>query len=135
MVLAGRQGEISHAFHAKLVPWVAQIFRLEELNLVGHTTGAELLVRRVLQVPAGLGLLHVLADNCALGALSLIRQSLPDLQVLLSVALLILRRQLPCDDVCAQRGETELEDVDSGDGRDEVAIGGVNHRNPLGSSA
>lgn len=102
MVLAGRQSEIGHAFNTELVPWIAQIFRLEELDLVGDTASAELLVGRVLQVPAGLRLLHVFADDCALGALSLIRQGLPDLQVLLGVTLIILRRQLPCDDVCAE---------------------------------
>ena len=90
MVLAGRQSEVGHAFNMKLVPWIAQIVRLEELNLIGDTAGAELLVRRVLQVPAGLRLLHVFADNCALGAFSLIRQGLPDLQVLLRITILVL---------------------------------------------
>lgn len=79
MVLAGRQGKISYALLAKLVPWVAEVFGLEELNLVGDAAGAKLLVRRVLQIPAGLRLLHVFADDGALGSLGLIRQSLPDL--------------------------------------------------------
>ena len=130
MVLARRQSEVSHALHAKLVPWVAQILRLEELHLVGDTARAELLIRRVLQVPASLRLLHILADHCSLGTLRLVWQSLPDLQVLLSVALLVLARELPCNDVGAQRRESKLEDVDCRDGRNEVASRGIDHRNP-----
>lgn len=89
MVLAGRQGKVSHALHAQLVPRVAEISRLKELHLVGNSACAELLVRRVLQIPASLGLLHVLANHCSLGTLGLIRQGLPDLQVLLGIALVV----------------------------------------------
>jgi hypothetical protein len=132
MVLAGRQSKIGHALHVQLVGGVAQVVGLEELHLVGDAAGAELLVGRVLQVPAGLGLLHVLADHCALSGLGLglVGQRLPDLEVLVGVAGLVLGWQLPCDDVGAQRGEAELEDVDGGDGRDEVAGRGVDDRNP-----
>ena len=132
MVLAGRQSKVGHALHVQLVGGVAQVVGLEELHLVGDTAGAELLVGRVLQVPAGLGLLHVLADHCALGGggVGLVGQRLPDLQVLVGVAGLVLGWQLPCDDVGAQRREAELEDVDGGDGRDEVAGRGVDDRDP-----
>lgn len=132
MVLAGRQSKVGHALHVQLVGGVAQVVGLEELHLVGDTAGAELLVGRVLQVPASLGLLHVLADHCALGGggVGLVGQRLPDLQVLVGVAGLVLGWQLPCDDVGAQRREAELEDVDGGDGRDEVAGRGVDDRNP-----
>jgi hypothetical protein len=132
MVLAGRQSKVGHALDVQLVRRVAEVVGLEKLHLVGDGAGAELLVGRVLQVPASLGLLHVLADHCALSGLGLVGQRLPDLEVLVGVAGLVLGWQLPCDDVGAQRGEAELEDVDGGDGRDEVAGRGVDDRNPGG---
>lgn len=130
MVLAGRQSKVSHALDVQLVPGVAQVPRLKELHLVGDGACAEILVGRVLQVPASLRLLHKLANDCTLSALGLIRHSRPDLQVLLGIAFLVLGRQLPCEDVGAQRGEAELEDVEGGDGRDQVAGRGVDDRNP-----
>ena len=104
MVLAGRQSKVGHALHVQLVGGVAQVVGLEELHLVGDTAGAELLVGRVLQVPASLGLLHVLADHCALGGLGLVGQRLPDLEVLVGVA--AVRWRVPRD---AAEGRPALE--------------------------
>lgn len=103
MVLAGRQGKVSHTVDAQLVPWVAEVLGLEELDLVGDGACAESLVRGILQIPASLRLLHKLADHCSFSSLFFGGHSRPDLKVLLGIAVLILGWQLPCDDVGAQR--------------------------------
>lgn len=102
MVLARRDSKISNALEPELVPDSAQILALVELDLVGDATSTEALVAGVLQVPAGLVLLHKLANNTplSLGAGAVVDRP-PHLQVLGSVAGLVLCRALPGDDVGA----------------------------------
>lgn len=88
-----------------------QVGRLVEVHLVGDAAGAELLVECVLQVPSGLGLLDELANDVAV---ALVVNGAPDLEVLDSIAVLVLGGSLPGDDVGAERGEAEFEDVRRG---------------------
>jgi hypothetical protein len=104
MVLARRYREISHALHPKLVPDRFQVTAFVELNFVGDDAGAKALVERVLQVPACLIPLNELADNLSLAlSASIVVEGSPDLQVLRGIALLVLCRPLPGDDVGTQR--------------------------------
>lgn len=91
MVFAGREGKVCHALGVKFIPGIAQVVGLEELHFICYSACAELLVGRVLQVPARLRLLYVLAnDSSLLGSLGLIWHGPPDLQVLDGVAIRVL---------------------------------------------
>lgn len=128
-----RQREVSHALDAQLVPDGAQIVRLVELHLVGDGARAKHLVRRVLQVPAILVLLHILADHGAvLVVLGLVGHGPPDLEVLDGIAVVVLGGTLPRDDVCAEGREAQLVDVWGGERGDDVAARGIHHRDVFG---
>lgn len=102
MVLARRNGKISDTLDSELVPDSAQVVALVELHLVGDAAAAEALVTGVLKVPAGLILLHKLANNTPLSLGSgVVIDRPPDLQVLGSIAGLVLGRPLPGDNVGA----------------------------------
>lgn len=132
MVLARRDGEVNDTLNPKLIPDSAQVGALVELHLVGDAAGAEALVAGVLQVPAGLVLLHKLANNAplSLGA-SIVIDRPPDLQVLGGIAGLVLCRTLPGDDVSAQRRKTKLEDVLGGQHGGNISSGSVNNSHPI----
>lgn len=131
MVLSRRKRKVGDSFHAELIPHRAQVSRLVELHLVRDGAGAEFLVGRVLQVPAGLLLLHKLAHNGpVLFGLILGNQGPPHFQVLGRIAFLVLGVALPRDDVCAQGREAKLEDVRRGERGDDVADGGIDDRDP-----
>jgi hypothetical protein len=61
MVLAGRHSKVGYPLYAKLVPNSSEIVGLIELDLVGDSACAKLLVGSVLQVPSSLVLLYKLA--------------------------------------------------------------------------
>lgn len=54
----------------------------------------------------------------------------PDLQVLASIAVLVLAGSLPGDHVSTERGEAHLENVVGWDSRDNVAGGRVDNGHP-----
>lgn len=127
MGLSRREGKIRHPLHTQLIPNGGQVFALVELNLVGYDAGTQLLVGGILQIPARLRLLDEFAHNRRLFS-SL--NCAPHLKVLRSIAVLVLARPLPGDHIGSERGEAQLEDVLSDDGRDDVAGGGVDNDNP-----
>lgn len=131
MVLARRDSEVADALNPKLVPDSAQVAALIELNLIGDAAGTEALVARVLQVPASLVLLHKLTNNTPLSLSSgAVVDSPPDLQVLDSISILVLRRTLPGDDVSAQGRKAEFEDVLCGQRGSDVSGRGVDNEDP-----
>lgn len=131
MVLARRQREVGESVDVKFVPDSPQIFRFIELHLIRDHSSAELLVGGVLQIPPSLVLLHELADKRPLLITRALRfDSAPDLQIFGRIAVVILCRTLPGDDVRSQRRKAELEHVGCWERRDDVTDGGVNDRNP-----
>lgn len=127
MGLPRRKSKIRHPLHTQLIPDRRQIVALVELNLVGHDAGTQLLVGRILQVPAGLRLLHVAAhDRMLVAALN----CAPHLEILHSVSIGVLARPLPGDHVGTERGEAQLEDIVGGDGRDDVTDRGIDDGYP-----
>ena len=132
-VVAGRQSEVRDALDTELVPHGSEVVALVELDLVGDGASAELLVVRVLQVPTSLVLLDKLANNLTFSLSNLI-DGAPHLQVLDRIAILVLGRPLPGDNVCAGRRETELVDVVGRQGGDDVAVGGIDNGHVLNGS-
>jgi hypothetical protein len=132
-VVAGRQSEVRNALDTELVPYGSEVIALVELNLVGDGASAELLVVRVLQVPASLVLLDKLANNLTFSLSNLINGA-PHLQVLDRIAILVLGRPLPGDDVCAGGREAELVDVIGRQGGDDVAVGSIDNGDVLNGS-
>lgn len=126
--LTRRQCEVRNTLHAQLVPDSRQVIALVELNFVGHSAGAQPLIRSVLQVPASLRLLDEAAhDRVLISGLN----GTPDLQILDGISVLVLRRALPGDHVGAERGEAQLEHVLGRDGADDMAHGRVNNGDPV----
>jgi len=102
MVFAGRHRESRHSLNAQLVPDRLQVAGLVELHLVGNGAGAEVLVGCVLQVPAGLVLLHEFADHGPLvTALALLGHNPPHLEILCRISILVFGGALPGNDVSA----------------------------------
>lgn len=105
---------------------------LIKLNLVRHNTSAVALIRGILQVPTGLRFLDETTHHCVLANFSLPRLCLclnvPHLQVFNCVAILVFRRPLPCDRVCAQWRKAQFEDIIGGEGGNDVANGRINDR-------
>jgi hypothetical protein len=54
----------------------------------------------------------------------------PDLEVLHSIAIFILRGALPCNNIRSEGREAQFEDIGSGERSDNLAGGGVDDRNP-----
>lgn len=133
MFLARGQGEVGSALDAQLVPNRDEVMALEELHFVGDEAGAVGFVGGVLQVPAALLLLDELAYRHLGGSIDALLHGAPDLEVLGRVAGLVLGGSLPGDDKGAQGREAELVDVDNGQVEDELAAGGVDHVESLGS--
>lgn len=131
-VLTRRERKITHALDPQLIPHLGQVIALEELDLVGDDASAEALVGRVLEVPAGLRLLDPAPhDSMGLGGgVGRLLHDLPDLEVLGGVAIGVLGRTLPGDEVGSEGGEAQLEDILGGDGRDDVTDGGVDDGDP-----
>lgn len=121
-----------NTFNTKLVPDGAEIGRLVELNLVGDTACAQGLVLRVLQVPASLGLLDELANDGAVACLARVVNGPPDLQVLDRIAVFVLGRALPGDDVSAQGRKAQLENIGGWEGGDDMTEGSVNDGDLVG---
>lgn len=121
------QSKVLDTLDTQLVVDGSQVGRLVEVHLVGDGTSTELLVKSVLQVPAGLVFLHELANNLASG---LVVDGTPDLEVLDSVTVLVLGGSLPCDDKGAEGREAQLEDVLGGQSGDCVALSRVDDCHP-----
>jgi hypothetical protein len=123
MILPWRHGEVRHTLDSQLVPHLGQIMALVDLHLIRDDACAELLVKGILQVPAGLGLLDKLANGISFNALgaSLLIDHEPYLEVLAGIAVFIFRRALPGDDIGTERRETDFVDVLSDEGREWYA--------------
>jgi hypothetical protein len=105
--------------------------RLVELHLIRHSACAEFLVGGVLQVPAGLLLLHIFADHRVLIAiLGFFRRRPPNFQVLDSIAIFVFGGALPGDDIRPQGREAQLENVGGWERGDDLAMRSINDRNP-----
>jgi len=63
VVLARRDRKVGDAFDTQLVPDLGQIVALIDLDLVRHDSSAEFLVEGILEIPAGLRLLHESANG------------------------------------------------------------------------
>ena len=133
LILPRRQRKIRHALDPKLIPHGAQVPAFIELDLVGDNARTELLVGRVLQVPAGLRLLDKASNHIlpvasiavtAIVARAVLRDP-PYLQVPHRIAVVILGWSLPGDDVSAERGESQLENVLRRQGIDNMADGRI----------
>jgi len=104
-----------------------------ELNLVGDDTSTQPFVLRILQVPARLRLLDEASHHCVLVDLTTalgVLHNTPHLEVLDSVAILILGRTLPGYNVRPERRETQLVDVVGRKGGDNVAHGWIDNGDP-----
>lgn len=105
-----------------------------ELNLVGDDTSAQPLVVCILQVPARLRLLDEASHHRVLVDLTItaleVHHNTPHLEVLDSVAVLILGRTLPCYNVRPERREAQLVHILGRKGSDDVAHGRINNGDP-----
>lgn len=128
MGLSWGERKICHPLYAQLIPNSRQIITLVELDLVGHDAGAQLLVGSVLQVPACLRLLDILADD---GVFIPALNRAPHLEVLGSVSIGVFGWPLPSDQVGTERREAQLEHVLGVDRGDNVAGTGVNNGDPV----
>ena len=125
LVETGGNGKVGDALDAQSVPWDREIVAVVELNLIGNEAGAELLVGRVLKVPARHLLLDPLAEGLLDVAIAKFLNGAPDLEVLCCISVLILANALPGADVGAARGEGHLVDEGEGHRRQNVADRGV----------
>lgn len=109
---------------------------LVDLNLVRDHSGAELFVVGVLQVPPGLGLLHEAANRLFLDAFGqrLFVNDQPHLEVLDGVAVVVLGRALPRDDISALGRKAYLENILGREGGDDFARVGVDDVDPMSKS-
>lgn len=124
LVPSRRERKVQHPLHAQLIPDSRQVLALEELDLVGDDARAQFLIRRVLQVPAGLRLLDEPAHNRMF--ISIAFDHAPDLEILHGVAVGVFRRTLPGDQVGSERREAQFENIIGRDGRNNVPSGGIN---------
>ena len=88
MVLARRYSKVACTLYPQLVPNSTQIAALVELHLVGNKSSTKLFVGCVLQVPARLTLLYVLADDGAVAVLRIVDRP-PDFEILDGVTILV----------------------------------------------
>ena len=130
VVLARSDRKVRNPLHTQLIPDLRQVLALVELDFVGDDPGTVTLVGGVLKVPARLRLLDELAHRrvhvAVLGRLD----DLPDLQVLDRIAVGILGRALPGDQVGSEGRESQLENVISSDGRDHMSDRGIDDGDP-----
>lgn len=120
------------ALNPQLVPDSDEVVTLKELDLVGHKAGAEALISRVLEVPAGLRLLHKLAQRLLHGSFGKILNRAPDLEVLGGIAVLVLGRALVGTQESALGREGQLESShDFGESSQDVADGGIDNRDAI----
>ncbi len=106
---------------------------LVDLHLVRNHSGAELLVKGVLQVPACLGFLHESTDSLFLHPFcgSFLINDEPDFEILDGIAVFVLGRSLPGDDVSAEGIEAQLEHVVGRESRDNLAGIRVDYVDPV----
>ena len=103
MALPRRHREVHHAIHPNLVPDNFQVLTLVDLNFVGDHSRTERFVMGILQVPAGLILLHEPGKGFLIDSFCqrLLVMDQPHLEVFDSVPIFIFGRPLPRDDVSA----------------------------------
>lgn len=131
LVLAGREGKVGDALNAQLVPHGTEVVAVVELDLVGDDARAEALILRVLQVPAISRLLDELANGLLLSIIGELLDGAPDLEVLGSIAILILGGALPGAQVGTVGGEAEIVDGRDGQRSQDVADGRVDDDDAL----
>lgn len=133
MVLHARsKGEIGSPFNSELVPHLDEIMALIELDLVGDKTSTVLLVGSVLQIPTILVLLDKAAQGLLVLGSNTILNGAPDLQVLGSIAILVLGRALPSDEEGTAGGEANFIDARDRKGEDELTARGIDDADGLG---